>query len=257
MAEEDFKNEKLHDYLTSHEIEWIFNLSKAPWWGGQFERMVSIVKQALYKTVGKASLTFEELEDVLLDVEIVLNNRPLSYVEDDVQMPILTPNSLIYQSTLLPEEDIDDIDDQDLRRAKYLKRCKENVWKRWRDEYLTGLRERHKIVHGKANLINVGDVVIIKGDEKNRSMWKLGIVDKLLTGKDGKTRAIRLRAGKSYLERAVQHLYPLEIACDRRPAEAEEPESIDNKRLPRTAATIAKMKMTDLFEDERNVPIVE
>jgi hypothetical protein len=64
-------------------------LHGAPWWGGQFERMVGLVKQALYKTTGKANLRWEELEEVLLDIETVLNNRPLNYVEDDIQMPTL------------------------------------------------------------------------------------------------------------------------------------------------------------------------
>jgi hypothetical protein len=39
--------------------------------------------------------TEKELE-VLLVVETTVHNRPLSYVEDDVQMPILTTNSLLF-----------------------------------------------------------------------------------------------------------------------------------------------------------------
>ena len=229
------------------------------------------MKKPLYKTIGSASLTFGELEDVMLDVEIVLNNRPLSYVEDDVQMPILTPNTFVYQSCLLPEEDIDNIDDNDLRkRAKYLKRCKESVWTRWKNEYLTSLRERHKIVHGKENQMREGDVVIIKGDEKNRAVWKLGIIDKLLTGRDGVTRAVRLRAGKSYLERAVQHLYPLEISCDERQDDNDvQDHDGDNNvnevdvteqqslRTTRTAATIAKLRIRDITKDVDAPPPVE
>ena len=32
--------------------------------------------------------TWNELEEVLLDVEVALNNRPLSYLEDDAQLPV-------------------------------------------------------------------------------------------------------------------------------------------------------------------------
>lgn len=32
----------------------------------------------LYKSMGRASLVWNELEEVLLDVEVALNNRPLS-----------------------------------------------------------------------------------------------------------------------------------------------------------------------------------
>ena len=90
------RNESVHDYLATNEIKWQFNLSRAPWWGGQFERMVALVKQSMYKVIGKALLSREELEDVLLDVELCVNNRPLSYVEDDVEMPILTPNVMMF-----------------------------------------------------------------------------------------------------------------------------------------------------------------
>ncbi|XP_044179547.1 uncharacterized protein LOC122961023 [Acropora millepora] len=33
------KDERLNDFLAHHQIVWKFNLSRAPWWGGQFERM--------------------------------------------------------------------------------------------------------------------------------------------------------------------------------------------------------------------------
>ena len=89
-------SERLNDFLARQDILWQFNLSRAPWWGGQFERIIGLVKQCLYKTIGKTSLTFTELEGVLLDVEQTLNNRPLSYIEDDIQLPVLTPNSLIF-----------------------------------------------------------------------------------------------------------------------------------------------------------------
>ena len=90
------------------------------------------------------------------------------------------------------------------------------IWRRWSAEYLRGLRERHNMKHNKRQLsLTSGDVVIIKGDEKNRGQWKLGIVDELFPGSDGVIRAIKMRAGKCYLERPIQHLYPLELSCDR------------------------------------------
>ena len=68
-------NEKFHEYLTNQEIKWQFNLSRAPWWGGQYERIIGVLKQSMYKVIGKTTLTFNELEEVLLDVEQTLNNR--------------------------------------------------------------------------------------------------------------------------------------------------------------------------------------
>ena len=56
---------------------------------------------------------------------------------------------------------------------------------------------------------------IIKDDNKDRNKRKLGIVEELIPGRNGIVRAVRLRVGRNYLERAVQQLYPLELSCDR------------------------------------------
>jgi hypothetical protein len=82
------QDEKIQDFLAGQEIKWQFNLSRAPWWGGQFEHMVGLVKNCLYKSIGNGCLTWEEFTDVLLDIEITLNNRPLSYIEDELQNPV-------------------------------------------------------------------------------------------------------------------------------------------------------------------------
>ena len=56
---------------------WKFSLTNAPWYGGFWERLVSVV------TVGKACLNFYELEIVLSEVELILNSRPLNHLCDD------------------------------------------------------------------------------------------------------------------------------------------------------------------------------
>jgi hypothetical protein len=40
------KDDQINDYLAKNNIKWQFNLSKAPWWGGQYERLIGLVKQA-------------------------------------------------------------------------------------------------------------------------------------------------------------------------------------------------------------------
>jgi hypothetical protein len=40
-------------------------------------------------------LSLEVLREVMLNVRVTLNNCPLSYVEEDIESPILTPNSLL------------------------------------------------------------------------------------------------------------------------------------------------------------------
>ena len=68
-----------------------------------------------------------------------------------------------------PEVDLD-VEDERLayvKREKYWQKCKDQMWNRWTNEYVKALRERH--IHKKTGNVTVkeGDVVIIKGDEKN------------------------------------------------------------------------------------------
>jgi hypothetical protein len=251
------KDERVANLLARSEIKWQFNLSRAPWWGGQFERMIGLIKRSLYKTIGNGFLSLEELREVILDVEVALNNRPLSYVEDDIQFPILTPNSLLYgRSNVLPELEPHREESKDLRkRAKHLRRCKEAVWRRWRNEYLRGLRERHNQQHGgKSSAPMVGKVVIIKSEERNRGKWKIGVVEELITGIDSVVRGAIVRTGKSVMERAVQHLFPLELSCDvkEQPKRAElDVEAAEFQPRPkRQAALEAKDRITAVGIEE-------
>ena len=130
--------------------------------------MVGLMKQCLYKIVGKANLSWQELKEVLLDIEITLNNRPLNYLEDDIQFPVLTPNTFAFgEETFNLEEDINMLEGDVRKRAKYVKKCKDNAWNRWKGEYLKSLRERHNMRCKKENrpALAIEDVVIIKSEE--------------------------------------------------------------------------------------------
>ena len=152
------------------------------------ERIIGLVKTALNKTIGCGMLTWTELCEVVLDVEIALNNRPLCYVEDDIQLPVLTPNSLLFprlnQQPELKPHHLRESDQH--RRAKYLRRCKQGLWTRWTTEYLRRLRERHWMKHkGQTTPLAKGEVVIIKDEERNRNKWTIGFVEDLISGRDG------------------------------------------------------------------------
>ena len=80
----------------------------------------------MYKIISKNSLTWYELEEIVMEVEITLNNKPLSYIEDDIQMPILTPNTMIYGIAISEvEEDVSSMEKKDLRkRARHIQKSK-------------------------------------------------------------------------------------------------------------------------------------
>ena len=163
------RDQKIRDFLSDETILWKFNVPKAPWWGGQFERLIGLIKASLYRTIEKAQLTWAELEEVFLDIEIMLNNRPLPYIEKEIDYPILTPNSLILGCDVnFPDAAPHECENETIKkRHKYIKRCKEALWKRWKHECLVAVIKKPNLKNKyKTFKINVGDVVLIKGKRK-------------------------------------------------------------------------------------------
>ena len=78
-------------FMLMQGIRQNFILPLAPWWGGFYERLVRTVKVCLNKTLGKSFVTFEELQTILCEIEMVINNRPLAYVSDDDMDEALAP----------------------------------------------------------------------------------------------------------------------------------------------------------------------
>ena len=133
----------VRQHFAKEQMKWTFNLEKAPWWGGIFERLVRSMKRCLKKNIGGARLTYEELLTVVVEVEMILNCRPLSYVSSkDPEEPI-TPSHLLCGRRLmsLPDGNASDTPDynteiqpQDVdRRMRHLSNVMNHFWKRWRE----------------------------------------------------------------------------------------------------------------------------
>lgn len=214
-------------FFAGRRITWIFNLAKAPWWGGFFERLVKSTKRCLKKTIGGAKLTYEELLTVTAEVEMILNSRPLSYVStEDLDEP-LTPSHLLTGRRLLslPDQNSSessdyeaDLDANDLtRRMKHLSNVMNHFWNRWREEYLLELRESHRFNKTDGSgTVGLGDIVVVHDESRPRGLWRLARVEKLITGADGSTRGAVVRVSSrkrrpTTIKRPVQRLYPLEI----------------------------------------------
>ena len=218
-------------------IVWQFNVERAPWWGGAFERMVQSTKRCLRKVVGRAHFSLDELTTTVAEIEAVLNSRPLSYVSsDDLEEPITPAHLMLGYRLLSLPDDLDhtcDLNDPEFRldksraidRVKHQNNVLNHFWKRWRTEYLGHLREVHshcnKNSQSKQNrLVSVGDVVVVRDDQLPRGRWRLGVIVEVMRGRDGVIRAASVRVAvsgerrQSVLKRPIQLLYPLEISCD-------------------------------------------
>ena len=163
---------EVQKHLSDLNVKWMFNLEKAPWWGGFFERLIGCAKRCLKKTIGKASLTYDELVTVVTEVEVVLNSSPLTYINADNLEELLTPSHLMFGYRVLSLPNAANVDKEDpdyenlTRRMKYVVSVSEQFWKRWRTEYLQELRELHRVQLQRSNSrhvnpISEGKIVIV------------------------------------------------------------------------------------------------
>ena len=230
-------NSEFLGFLQNERIEWKFNLERTPWWGGFYERMVGTVKRCLKKIIGKAKLDHDELNTILIEIEGVLNSRPITYLYEELEAEPLTPSHLMFgrRLTTLPiKRNLENchVDVNFPKRYRYLVSKLSHFWNRWQHEYLVDLREQHKL-GGKKHDIQVGDCVLVQDENVKRQLWKTGLIDSLVKGKDGVVRGVKLRviSGKksSFLFRPLQKLIPLEVKCE----EGQKCERKDNELRPR------------------------
>ena len=150
-----------------------------------------------------------------MDVKVNLNNQPLTYIEEDIEYLVLTPNSMILERDIkLPDDspEEEEVSDNWKKRQRYVHKCKRAAWKRWVHEYLAALRERNNVSHKEKPVkTNINDVVMINGDEKNWGKWKIGIIENIFMSQDNTIRSIRISTGRNQL------LYPMELHCDSKP----------------------------------------
>ena len=71
--------------------------------GGIFERMIPCIKRCLRKTLGSARVNYQEFLTIQIEIENVLNNRPLTTVYYYQVLQPLTPNKLLYGHNIKTE----------------------------------------------------------------------------------------------------------------------------------------------------------
>ena len=222
------RSEEVQSYITNNRIEWKFIIEKAPWWGGFWERLIQSVKKILRKIVGRSSLNYDELTTILTEIECIINSRPITYVYDDqesISYP-LTPSHLINgrRITNMPNNQFFEVVstyDSLTRRLRHHRNLLRQFANQWKTEYLINLRETSRN-NGKGDNsmdISIGDVVFVKNDKTKRSFWKIGIIQELITGQDGYTRAavVKVPSGgrnPKLLRRTLQHLVPIEVKVE-------------------------------------------
>ncbi|XP_059062702.1 uncharacterized protein LOC131855445 [Achroia grisella] len=132
---------------SAQKIEFKFNPPTAPHFGGVWEIQIRAAKSHLYRVVGNQVLTFEELSTLFIQIESVLNSRPLCPISSDPNdLSVLTPGHFLTLEplTAVPDEDLSNTKVTRLHRWQLLQSFHQHFWFRWKHEYLNSLTQRAK-----------------------------------------------------------------------------------------------------------------
>ncbi|XP_065079562.1 uncharacterized protein LOC135702458 isoform X1 [Ochlerotatus camptorhynchus] len=216
MFNDQMERSKINDFLISREVEWEFIPPRSPNFGGLWEAGVKIVKSHLTRTLGNATLTFEEFSTVLTHIEAIVNSRPLYATSSDPNDPQpISPSHLMLGRGLDPvaKPSYLNVPANRLSRWQYLNQLRDHFWNKWSREYLSTLQSRAKWTKKQPN-IEIGTVVLLVEDNQPSQAWKLGRIKAVYTGKDGVVRVADVKTTTGVYRRAVSKLAPLPLQDD-------------------------------------------
>ncbi|XP_071643012.1 uncharacterized protein [Temnothorax longispinosus] len=171
------------------------------------------------KHLGDSLFTFEELNTFTIEVEGILNSRPITSLSTDPNdLLVLTPAHYLIGKplTTLPEGDLSSVPANWLSTWQHITKVRQDFWARWNLEYLNELQMRNKWTKDRPKL-DIGTVVLIKDKNTPCTHWALGRITELHPGTDGITRAATVKTAVGQMKRAANCLCPLPIEqqlCD-------------------------------------------
>nr|XP_042912400.1 uncharacterized protein LOC107446176 [Parasteatoda tepidariorum] len=187
---------QVKNMLASKNIVWKFIVEKSPWWGGFWEPQIRTVK---------SSLTLKELETVFLEIEAMINSRPITYLYNEPSEPSpFTPSHFLVGKRLMSlpvvkykPNDLIVNRDSLTKMYKYQQTLLDHFWNRWRKEYLLHLRSAYtSSPPGKITSFKVNDIVLINDDRYPRNIWMLGRILEVYQGRDGNIRSLLIKTPK-------------------------------------------------------------
>lgn len=194
---------KVMQFTAEKGIDFHFIPSRSPTFGGLWEGAVKSTKYHLRRVVQSHQLTYEQLNTVLVEIECVLNSRPLLPMSssDVNDYSYLTPGHFLIGNalTMYPENDVTNVPQNRLKFWQLCTQIKQSFWKMWHKQYLNVLQNRPKWLNVAPN-IKIGTLVILKEDNVPSMFWPMARVVNTYPGHDGHVRAVEVKTanGKTH-----------------------------------------------------------
>lgn len=203
-------DQQVHQFCNDHRIHWLTIPARSPHWGGLWESMVKQLKHHLKRELMNSYLQVDEMETLLIQIEAVLNSRPLTPLSDSPNdYNALTPGHFLIGQPLntLPEPSWSDVKSNRLKAWQRIQKVSSLIWKRFQRDYISELQRRNKWLTAKNNL-KPGTLVLLH-DDLPSTQWRLGRVVTVHTGPDGHVRSCSIQTSSGNFTRSVVKIAPL------------------------------------------------
>lgn len=190
----------------SKQLDWKFIPPRAPHQGGLWESGVKAAKRHFTRAVKGNLLSHEEFETIFIQIEAILNSRPLCKQGYNV----ITPGHFLVGSNLLVPSVVPAGEENLSLGKRYLLQQSiiQSFWRIWRKDYLNELRLCYKWRTSQPN-VQVGDVVVLIDDLAPPANWKLGRIEAVHPASDGLVRVVSVRSNNYIFKRDIRKLIPL------------------------------------------------
>ncbi len=200
-------HEQLQGHLASQQIHF----------GGCWEREIRSIKTALQVTLGGQTVTEEVLRTVLIEIEGILNSKPLGYTSSDISdIDPITPNCFLIgrRDASLPQVVYQDSGVLSRCRWRHSQLLADHFWRHFIKYYLHSLQVRQKWKMDEGNL-QIGDVVMIVDPQLPRALWPVGKISEVHPGADDRVRSATVQVERRTYTRPVARLVKLPAEPDK------------------------------------------
>ncbi|XP_067939480.1 uncharacterized protein [Watersipora subatra] len=165
-AFKEMSQDHIKSFLLDRNCDFVFNSPSASHMGRVWERLIRVFRNIINGILLQShdKLDSASIRTLFYETMSIVNSRPISKIEDDVEP--LTPNHLLMIKPEMVQPPPGVFTSADMYARKRWRRVQHLVnlsWSRWKSEYLQALQNRSKWQGTKRNL-KVGDIVLLKDE---------------------------------------------------------------------------------------------
>ncbi|XP_058813142.1 uncharacterized protein LOC131677376 [Topomyia yanbarensis] len=205
LLQKEKTTREIATHCANEGIQWHMIPPKAPHFGGLWEAAVKVAKKHLYRQLGNAMLSFEDMATVLAEIESAMNSRPLTpLTEDPNDLAVLTPAHFLIgtSQSALPDADVSQMPIGRLDHYQRLQHRAQQFWYQWKTEYLQEMQKNNKHI-APNTAFQPGRLVVVVDEFLAPVKWSLARIISTCPGPDGLTRVVELRTSKGIIRRPI------------------------------------------------------